>query len=382
MNWTIDKARRRYNIATWSSGYFDVSPQGEVVARPQCIPGSPGINLHELGDRLHEAGLTWPVLVRFTDILRHRVDRLCAAFEQARAEHGYGGAYTAVYPIKVNQQFSVVREIFRHGGERVGLEAGSKPELMAVLGVSPPGGVIICNGYKDREYIRLALIARRLGQHIYLVVEKLSELRHILMQSRELGVRPLLGVRVRLSSIGAGNWQNTGGDKSKFGLHTAQILEMVDLLREHNLVEQLQLLHFHLGSQLANLGDIDSGVREAARFYADLHALGVPVAVMDVGGGLGVDYEGTGSRSFCSINYTLEQYAGAVVGGIAQVCARYGLPHPDIITESGRAMTAHHAMLITNVIDIERAAGSDSCRPAAGRRARCAAATVQDLPRD
>jgi arginine decarboxylase len=360
-SWNIEQSRQLYNLDGWSDGYFGVNERGHLVVRP----GPPGttveVDLCELAEEIRQSGLSWPVLVRCGGIIRDRLDRLCEAFARARESLDYGGAYTAVYPIKVNQQFSVVREIFRHGGARVGLEAGSKPELMAVLGLSAPGGVIICNGYKDREYIRLALIARRLGQRIYLVVEKLSELKHILRQSREMGVQPLLGVRVRLASIGAGNWQNTGGDKSKFGLHTAQVLEMVELLREHGLAGQLQLLHFHLGSQLANLRDIDRGVREAARFYADLHALGVPVSVVDVGGGLGVDYEGTASRSFCSMNYTLEQYAGAVVGGIAQVCTRYGLAHPDIITESGRAMTAHHAMLITNVIDIERAAGGDGC---------------------
>jgi arginine decarboxylase len=363
MPWTIEQSRQLYNLTGWSDRYVDINARGHLVVRPGGADSGGEVDLCELAEEIRRSGLSWPVLVRCGGIIRDRLDRLCAAFERAREQQAYRGSYTAVYPIKVNQQFSVVSEIFEHGGERVGLEAGSKPELMAVLGLSPPGGVIVCNGYKDREYIRLALIARRLGLRIYLVVEKQSELKEILQQSRELDVQPLLGVRVRLASIGAGNWQNTGGDKSKFGLHAAQVLQLVAQLREHGLLEQLQLLHFHLGSQLANLRDIERGVQEAGRFFADLHALGVPLRVMDVGGGLGVDYEGTSSRSFCSMNYTLDQYAQTVVGGIARLCDAWQLPHPDIFTESGRAMTAHHALLITNVIDIEQAPEADELAP-------------------
>lgn len=354
MPWTIEQSRQLYNLPGWSDGYFDVNARGHLVVRPGGVDRNIEVDLYELAAEICQSGLSWPVLIRCGGIIRDRLDRLCGAFARVRQRLAYQGSYTAVYPIKVNQQFRVVREIFQHGGDRVGLEAGSKPELMAVLGLSAPGGVIICNGYKDREYIRLALIARCLGLRIYLVVEKLSELKEILLQSRELEVSPLLGVRVRLASIGAGNWQNTGGDKSKFGLHAAQVLSMLDQLREHNLLGQLQLLHFHLGSQLANLKDIEKGIQEAGRVFADLHALGVPVKVMDVGGGLGVDYEGTASRSFCSMNYTLEQYAETVVGGIARICDQHRLAHPDIITESGRAMTAHHAFLVTNIIDTEQ----------------------------
>ncbi len=359
MSWTLEQARQLYNLPGWSDGYIDINAQGHLVVRPDGAQSETQVDLCQLAAEIRHSGLSWPVLVRCGGIIRNRLDRLCAAFEKARTQARYTGAYTAVYPIKVNQQFSVVSEIFQHGGARVGLEAGSKPELMAVLGLAPPGGVIVCNGYKDREYIRLALIARRLGLRIYLVVEKLSELKEILRQSQELGVQPLLGVRVRMASIGAGNWQNTGGDKSKFGLHASQVLQLVEQLRAHNLLTQLQLLHFHLGSQLANLRDIERGVQEAGRFFTDLHALGVPVRVLDVGGGLGVDYEGTASRSFCSMNYSLDQYAQAVVGGIAAACERERLQHPDVFTESGRAMTAHHAFLITNVIDIERAQDAD-----------------------
>ena len=354
MTWSIDKARRRYNIATWSSGYFDVNAQGRVVARPQCIAGSPEINLYELADRLHDAGLTWPVLVRFTDILHHRVDRLCAAFEQARAEHGYGGAYTAVYPIKVNQQRHVVGAIVEHGGLRVGLEAGSKPELMVVLGVAPPNGVIICNGYKDAEYIELALMGQRLGQRITLVIEKLSELELVLQVAAAMNIRPRLGLRIRLAAATSGNWQNTGGDRSKFGLTAAGVLALLERLRAASMSDCLRLLHCHPGSQIASMSDFQRALEETARYYAQLHALGAPIETVDVGGGLGVDYEGTASKSDNSVNYSIDEYASAVVGVLTRVCRERGLPHPDIITEAGRAMTAHHAMLVTNVIDTEQ----------------------------
>ena len=354
MTWTIDTARQRYNIATWSSRYFDVNRQGHVIARPQCNPGSPEIDLYELADRLHDAGLTWPVLVRFTDILHHRVDRLCAAFEQARVEHGYDGAYTAVYPVKVNQQQHVVGAIVDHGGLRVGLEAGSKPELMVVLGVSPPNGVIICNGYKDAEYIELALMGQRLGQHITLVIEKLSELELVLKVAAGMNIRPRLGLRIRLAAATSGNWQNTGGDRSKFGLTAAGVLALLERLREAGMIDCLRLLHCHPGSQIASMSDFQRALEETARYYTQLHTLGAPIDTVDVGGGLGVDYEGTASKSDNSVNYSIDDYASAVVGVLTRICRERGLPHPDIVTEAGRAMTAHHAVLVTNVIDTER----------------------------
>ncbi|HXH04796.1 MAG TPA: biosynthetic arginine decarboxylase, partial [Candidatus Competibacteraceae bacterium] len=265
----------------------------------------------------------------------------------------------AVYPIKVNQQRSVVGEILRAGRGRVGLEAGSKPELMAVLALSEPGGTVICNGYKDREYIRLALIGRALGLNLFIVVEKLSEIPLIVEEAAALGIRPQLGIRVRLASMGAGKWQNTGGEKSKFGLSASQLLHAVHALKAAGLLDCLQLLHCHLGSQIANIRDIQRGLREVGRYYGELHRLGVPIRTVDVGGGLGVDYEGTGSRSDCSTNYSVQEYANNVVRTLWEVCAeRRGLPHPDLITESGRALTAHHAVLITNIIDHEEAPGS------------------------
>ncbi|MEJ2396799.1 MAG: biosynthetic arginine decarboxylase, partial [Gammaproteobacteria bacterium] len=267
----------------------------------------------------------------------------------------YKGRYTAVYPIKVNQQRTVVENILGQGNGRVGLEAGSKPELMAVMALADTnGGVIVCNGYKDREYIRLALIGRALGHRIYIVVEKPSELELIIQESEKLAIKPLLGMRVRLASIGAGKWQNTGGEKSKFGLNAAQLLAGIERLRNVDMLDSMQMLHFHLGSQLPNIRDIQNGMRECARYYAELHNLGVMINCIDVGGGLGIDYEGTRSRSFCSMNYSIDEYAYNVVHALWQVCESEGLPHPDIFSESGRALTAHHAVLVTNVIDTGR----------------------------
>lgn len=347
-----------YNIPYWSDGYIDVDPNGDVVIRPHRDSDSLSISLPSLVKTLESSGLQLPVLVRFTDILHDRVNRLCQAFNRVSDQLGYKGRYTAVYPIKVNQQRRVVEEIIAAEPAatqgQIGLEAGSKPELMAVLALSRrPGSVIVCNGYKDREYIRLALIGRRLGHQVYIVVEKVTELRLILEEARALGVEPLIGVRARLSSIGKGNWQNTGGEKSKFGLSASQILDVMAQLEAAGALQSLQLLHFHLGSQIANIRDIQTGLRECARYYSELRSLGAPVSIIDIGGGLGVDYEGTRSRSSCSINYSIDEYAWNVVQTLREECDRAQIPHPDLISESGRAMTAHHAALITNVIDQE-----------------------------
>jgi len=359
-NWDIQQARDTYNTAYWGSGYFDISPQGRVVAFPNRDNSRPGIDLAELAAAARAAGLALPVLVRFVDILHDRVDTLCNAFAKAMAADNYQGRYTAVYPIKVNQQRRVVEEILAHGNGRVGLEAGSKPELMAVLALAPSGGMVICNGYKDREYIRLALRGIQLGMRVYLVVEKLSEIDDVIAEAAALGVKPLLGLRVRLASIGAGKWQNTGGEKSKFGLTAAQALTVIERLKAAGLLDSLQLLHFHLGSQIPHIRDIQRGMREAARYYAELRRLGADIRIVDVGGGLGVDYEGTRSRSYCSMNYSVEEYAASVVHTLWEICEQHDLPHPDVVSESGRALTAHHAVLITNVIDVDRVPEADA----------------------
>lgn len=363
MVWDIQKARDTYNIAFWGNGYFDIDARGHVIARPGARPDGPAVDLYELARRFSDAGLTLPVLVRFSGILQHRVDELYGAFERAMRADNYAGRYTAVYPIKVNQQRSVVDALLAHGGERIGLEAGSKPELLAVMALSRPGGIVVCNGYKDREYIRLALIGRRLGLRVYVVVEKLSELELLMDEARALDVEPLIGVRVRLASLGAGKWQNTGGEKSKFGLQPAELLRVVEHLRAGGMLQALQMMHFHMGSQIANIQHIQTGMGEAARYYAELRALGVDIRVLNVGGGLGVDYEGTRSRSFCSMNYSLDEYAHNIVHAVKEICAEHGLPYPDIVSESGRAMTAHHAVLVTNVIETEPAPGLDVPAP-------------------
>ncbi|MGD2081978.1 MAG: biosynthetic arginine decarboxylase [Chromatiales bacterium] len=354
--WSIADARRTYSLASWGEGYFGINPQGHMIARPLRDAG-PEVDLYRLASEVREAGLAWPVLVRFNDILHDRVRALCGAFAQAFERTGYGGRYTAVYPIKVNQQHSVVEHVLAGGGDCVGLEAGSKPELMAVLAQAPAGGVIVCNGYKDREYIRLALIGQRLGHRVYIVIEKLNELDAVLREAESLQVRPLIGVRVRLAASAAGNWQNSGGERAKFGLSAGQVLTLVDRLRRARRLDCLELLHSHLGSQIPNLRDIAGAMDEVARFFAELEALGARIRVVDVGGGLGVDYEGTATRHYCSINYSLERYARAVVDALKGICAERGLREPDIITESGRAMTAHHAVLVAEVVECEAAPG-------------------------
>ncbi|MBK8452646.1 MAG: biosynthetic arginine decarboxylase [Thiofilum sp.] len=350
--WNLEAARRLYGIQHWGNGYFDINEAGHVMMQ---LPNQPErfVDVYRLATQLKADGLRWPVLIRFTDIVHDRVQRLQKAFNQAIASTGQNSRYTAIYPIKVNQQQSVVSHILAGGGEQVGLEAGSKPELVAVLGSAPSGSTIICNGYKDREYLRLALIGRQMGHRIFIVVEKPSELTETLEESAKLGIEPLFGVRVRLYSLGKGKWQNTGGEKSKFGLSAAQALHMLEVLKQANKLECLQLLHFHMGSQIANIRDIQSGMLEASHYFAELNRLGAPIRVVDVGGGLGVDYEGSRSRSECSINYTMQEYANTIVRSVHSVCVEYDLPLPDFITEAGRAMTAHHAVLITNVIDTD-----------------------------
>ncbi len=351
MQWDIDQARTTYNVDHWSGGYFDINEKGHLAVYPDRDRSKAGIDVYELTQQMGQHKLSLPVLLRFTDILQDRVTTLCNAFDEAMREEEYSGGYTAVYPIKVNQQRTVVEHICKHGAGRIGLEAGSKPELMAVMALSEPGGVIVCNGYKDREYVRLALIGQRLGHRVFIVIEKLSELQIVLDESAKLNVEPLLGIRVRLASIGAGKWQNTGGEKSKFGLTANQVLDAIKQLRAADKVSTLQLLHCHLGSQIANIRDIQRGMGEVARYYAELHALGVTINYVDVGGGLGIDYEGTRSRSYCSMNYSVKEYAHNVVHALSAVCAEKNLSEPMLISESGRALTAHHAVLITNVID-------------------------------
>jgi arginine decarboxylase len=343
-----------YAIPRWGAGYFHVNSDGHLAVRPDT-ESEVTIDLHDLANEIQQAGLSLPVLVRFNDILSSRVKSLREVFERACRQSNYNGGYSTAYPLKVNQQRSVVEQIIADGV--TGLEAGSKPELLMALTLAPPAGLVVCNGYKDREYIRLALIGRRMGLRLFMVVEKLQELELILQESRRLGVEPLLGVRVRLAASVTGNWQNSGGERAKFGLLAHQVLELAGRLLAEKKQHWLSMLHVHMGSQIPNLNDIRRGLGEAARYFAELRALGMPVDTLDVGGGLGVDYEGTGSRNFCSMNYGLDDYARAVVETLQQVCVEQGLPAPHIICESGRALTAHHSLLITNLVEREIAPG-------------------------
>jgi arginine decarboxylase len=349
VTWNTDQSAELYAIKHWGDGYFAINAQGHVCVTP-CADKTIILDLFDIAQSLESKQLSLPVLIRFTDILKDRVNRLNQAFQKACNTHNYQGNYTPVYPIKVNQQRQVVEGIL--AADNIGLEAGSKPELLAIMALSQ-GNVVVCNGYKDRAYIRQALIGLKMGLDLYLVIEKPLELELIIEEATKLGVQPQLGVRVRLSSISAGKWQNSGGEKSKFGLHAFEALHLVERLQQANMLPCLQLMHFHMGSQIANIHDIKLALKEAGQFYSELHRLGAPIKIVDAGGGLGVDYDGSRSRRESSINYSLDEYADNIVRSFAEVCTAKQVAQPNIITESGRALTAHHAVLITNVTDIE-----------------------------
>lgn len=354
-NDSVANAKSLYNIEHWSDGFFDIDSKGMLVALPNRQKTKQPISLDALAKDIIASGLTLPVLVRFNPILRQRVYDLHDAFAKAITDHQYKGSYYPVYPIKVNQQRRVVMEFLKANHDTgVGLEAGSKPELMAVLALSQkPNSLIICNGYKDREYIRLALIGRKLGHQIFIIVEKSSEIDLVLEEAKNLNVEPLIGIRVRLAAMASGKWQNTGGERGKFGLSAQQVLNVIEKLRTQNSLKYLQLLHFHMGSQVANIRDIQKVMHECGRYYVELRKFGADIQWVDVGGGLGIDYEGTRSRSACSTNYNIQEYANNIVYALSEICRSQKQPHPKIITESGRAMSAHHAVLITDIIDRE-----------------------------
>ena len=353
--WTIASARSLYNIEGWGIGFFDINEAGHVVVRPDREKSDRELDLFELASDLEEQGVGLPLLLRFSDILRSRIESLNDKFMRAREEYSYQGGYTTVYPIKVNQQRHVVEEIVEFGkAAGVGLECGSKPELQAVLGLAEhTDHLIVCNGYKDEEFMRLALMGQKLGHQVFIVLEQLSEVDVLLQVADELGVKPTAGVRIKLYSEGSGRWAKSGGEKSKFGLSTAQLVKLVDKLRDAGRLDILKLIHFHLGSQITDIRYIKSGLQEVSRYYAELRGLGVDITHVDVGGGLGVDYDGSGSTSQASVNYTLQEYADDVIYTIAESCRQHELPMPHIISESGRALTAHHALLLLSVIDVE-----------------------------
>ncbi|WP_037585860.1 arginine decarboxylase [Stenoxybacter acetivorans] len=355
MSWTTNDSAGLYGINHWGSDYFFISDAGEVMVRPNAQSNT-AVSLLVLVEGLHERGQDLPMLLRFPDILQDRVAKLCAAFNRSIRKNDYQGSYTAIYPIKVNQQESVVKNIIipKNDDVSIGLEAGSKPELMIVLAFAPKGGTIVCNGYKDREFIRLALMGQRLGHHVFIVIEKEAEVDYVIEESRNLGVTANIGLRVRLSSLGSGKWADTGGDKGKFGLSATQLLSAAEKLSRAGLAQHVRLMHFHMGSQIANISDYRAGFKEAVRYFAELRALGLPIDHIDVGGGLGVDYDGTHSRNASSMNYDIGEYSHVIVSMLAECCAENNLPQPHIFSESGRAMTAHHAVLIMNVTDVER----------------------------
>ena len=353
--WTIESARALYNIEGWGIGFFDINESGHVVVRPDREKIDRELDLFELANDLEEQGVGLPLLLRFSDILRSRIESLNEKFSRARVEFAYEGGYTTVYPIKVNQQRHVVEEIVEFGKVAgVGLECGSKPELQAVLGLAEhTDHMIVCNGYKDEEFMRLALMGQKLGHQVFIVLEQLSEVDVLLQVADELGVTPTAGVRIKLYSEGSGRWAKSGGEKSKFGLSTAQLVRLVDRLKSEGRLDILKLIHFHLGSQITDIRYIKAGLQEVSRYYAELRGMGVNITHVDVGGGLGVDYDGSSSTSQASVNYTLQEYADDVIYTIAEACRQHELPMPHIISESGRALTAHHALLLLRVIDVE-----------------------------
>ncbi len=340
-----------YNVGGWGRDFFSINEAGNVAVTPGG-PGSLAIDLKELVDDLQSRGLNLPILIRFSDILRTRVAQLFGAFQQAIVENDYKGTFRGVYPIKVNQQRHVVEELMEFGRPyNLGIEAGSKPELLVALALQEnPEALILCNGYKDRAYIETALLAQKLGRTVVIILDRLAELETILTCSRELDIRPLLGLRARLSTKGAGKWVESTGDRSKFGLTSSEIVAVVDRLRQAEMLDCLKLLHFHIGSQITSIRAIKDALREASRLFVELHALGAPMSYIDCGGGLGVDYDGSQTNFHSSMNYTLQEYAADVVSQVAEACNARGVPHPDIVTESGRAMVAHHSVLVFNVL--------------------------------
>ena len=354
-SWSIETAKALYNIEGWGQGFFDVNERGRVIVRPDRNHPERTLDLFDFAKDLQEQGVGLPALLRFSDILRSRIESLSERFASAVAEFEYDGEYTTVYPIKVNQQRHVVEEIVQFGATHgVGLECGSKPELQAVLGLTDSTEhMIVCNGYKDEEFMRLALMGQKLGHRVFIVIEQLRELDVLRAAADDLGVHPLAGIRIKLSSEGAGRWAQSGGEKSKFGLNAAQIVKLIDRLRGEGRLDWLKLIHFHIGSQVTDIRFIKSALQEIARYYVELRRAGVDITYVDVGGGLGVDYDGTSSTANASVNYSLQEYANDVVYTIAEVCRKHQLPMPHLISESGRALTAHHALLLIKVIDVE-----------------------------
>jgi arginine decarboxylase len=350
--WTTTDAAELYDVASWGKGYFSVAENGNLLVHPTKEPNRK-IDLKQLVDTLQWRGISLPILIRFADIIKHRLGEMFQAFDNSIREHGYNGSYRCVYPIKVNQQRQVVEEVYNFGKPyHFGLEAGSKPELLAVLAIADNDTPIICNGFKDDEYIEMVMLAKKIGRQITPVVEKYTELELIVKHAQQVGVKPTIGIRVKLASRGSGRWKSSGGYRSKFGLTVTEALKAVEFLKERGMADTLQLLHFHLGSQITNIRQIKAAVIEAARIYVDLKKAGTGLCYLDVGGGLGIDYDGSQTDFESSVNYTLEEYARDVVYHIQSICDEAEVPHPNIITESGRAVAAYHSLLVFNVLGV------------------------------
>ncbi len=351
--WTIADAIEKYGVLNWGGGYFHVNEAGNVVSRPAGAAGG-AIDLKELVDEVRERGIGLPLLIRFSDILKSRITELNDAFRRAVVECGYKGCFRGVYPIKVNQERHVVESIAHFGAPyNYGLEAGSKPELLAVMAMlEDENALILCNGYKDEEYIEYALRAGKLGRSVIITVEKLSELEIIHAVATRLGVRPRIGLRAKLAARGSGRWEGSGGDRSKFGITSREMLDAVQFLRERDMLDCCELLHFHLGSQISAIQALKKALREAGRFFVELCNLGLPLKYLDVGGGLGVDYDGSQTNFSSSMNYTLQEYANDVVFQTMELCDSAGVPHPTLIAEAGRAIVAHHSVLVVEILGV------------------------------
>lgn len=364
-DWTPEKGAETYGINLWGHGYFRVNDQGNVSVSPTG-PTGPQVDLLELTQDLMDRGIRVPIMIRFPDIIKARVELINNCFNTAISEYGYKGSYCGVYPIKVNQQKHLVEELVKHGRERrLGLECGSKPELLVVLALmNTPNALIICNGFKDQEYIETAMLSQKLGKHTIIVVDRFEELRLIIAAAKKLNIRPHIGFRAKLNSQGAGKWVDSSGARSKFGLTSIEIVEGFELLRQEGMIDCLELLHFHIGSQIPAIHAVKTSLKEGARFFTEIYALGATnLKFIDVGGGLGVDYDGTGA-SDSSMNYSEQEYANDVVAAIQNMCDEKSVPHPDIVTESGRFLVAHHSILIFNVTGVNDLFRNEPPRPA------------------
>src|SRR6202451_1263011 len=361
--WSIAEAGELYDVSRWGKGYFSVGSNGHIWVHPNKEPAR-GIDLKELVDNLQLRGISLPILIRFGEILKHRLGEMHQAFQNSINEHGYKGKYCCVYPIKVNQQRQVVEEVFKYGRPyHFGLEAGSKPELLAGLAIADNETPIICNGFKDDEYIEMVMLAKKIGRQIIPVVEKYTELDLILKHSQRVGVRPTIGLRLKLASKGSGRWKSSGGYRSKFGLPVSEALQALDQMKAAGMEDCLELLHFHLGSQITNIRQIKAAVMEGARIYVELKRAGAGLKFLDVGGGLGIDYDGSQTDFESSVNYTLQEYANDIVYHIQNVCDEAQIPHPTIVTESGRAIAAYHSVLVFNVLGVSGVSEDEKAPP-------------------